>query len=490
MQTRNRHEPRRTAGGFGHEGLRHDEVRQKENPVAIPTTVNAPTRRTRPLSRRALLTAGAAGLAGLAAGAAGCGGPVQQGLLGTSARPNTLVYWNLFSGGDGENMTTMVDNYAAAHPDISVQATVLSWGTPYYTKLALATAGSSPPDVAVTHLSRLSTLAGNDLLQGFSPQQLGQAGLPTSNFTPAAMQKSTVNGTVYAIPLDTHPFVMFYNVAVCREAGLLDADGRLKPLRGPEQLQAAFAAAKKVTGQYGAVVAVTNDPSTNWRWFATLYYQLGGEVMSADGARVRLTLDDAKAEQALGFMRRLTSSGLMPATVDGAGVTSLFSTGKAGFLLDGEWQIPTYAATDLTFDVVPVPHVFGPKPVAFADSHALVLPRNPGMDEQKRSLALGFVKFLLEDSLVWAAGGHIPAWLPVQRSQAFTSLTPQSNYVEAALTAEYDPPGWFSGAGSQFENVVGAAVASCQNGTTSPAQAVQAIRSGLRPYLEATPPGT
>lgn len=460
--------------------------------MAMQTTANAaPTRSgQRPLTRRALLTAGAAGLAGLAAGAAGCGSPVERGLLGTGSQPNSLVYWNLFSGGDGENMTKMVNNYSAAHPDVSVQATVLSWGTPYYTKLALATAGSSPPDVAVTHLSRLSTLAGNDLLQGFSTGQLAKAGMPASNFTPAAMQKSTVDGTIYAIPLDTHPFVMFYNVDVCREAGLLGADGKLKPIKGPEQLQAAFAAAKKVTGQYGAVVAVTNDPSTNWRWFATLYYQLGGQVMSADGPDVKLTLDNAKAEQALGFMRQLTASGLMPGTIDGAGVTSLFSTGKAGFLLDGEWQIPTYADTDLKFDVVPVPHVFGPKPVAFADSHALVLPRNSAMDDAKRALALGFVKFLLEDSLVWASGGHIPAWLPVQRSKAFTSLTPQSNYVQAALTAEYDPPGWFSGAGSQFENVVGAAVASCQNGSASPAQAVQAIRSGLQPYLDAPAPGT
>lgn len=34
-----------------------------------------------------------------------------------------------------------------------------------------------------------------------------------------------MDGTVYAVPLDTHPFVLYYNVDIARRAGLLNSAG-------------------------------------------------------------------------------------------------------------------------------------------------------------------------------------------------------------------------------------------------------------------------
>ena len=416
----------------------------------------------------------------------GCGSPVARGLFGAAPPADRLSFWNMFTGGDGANMQTMQEMYVRSHPSIDLDATVLAWGTPYYTKLTLATSGGAPPDVAAVHLSRLQTLAQAGLLQTLDDAVLRENDLLTAQFVPAAVEKSRFEGRLHAVPLDTHPFVLFYNLDVCRRAGLLGSDGRLREIRGPEQLRSAVAAAAKVTGGYGGVVNITKDPSTNWRWFATLYYQLGGSVVADNGTRV--TLDDDLAAQALGFMQSLTTSGLMPKSIDGPGVTSLFSTGKVGFLLDGEWQIPTYAGSDLRFDVVPVPHVYGPKPVAYADSHALVLPSNPAMDERRRGTALGFVRSLVGSSAVWAKGGHIPAWLPVQNSATFRAMRPQANYTEAARTAQYDPPAWYSGAGSQLQNLLGAAIATSQTGSATSAQAVREMRKQLDKLAAAKPP--
>lgn len=457
------------------------------NPPAerSPRRTSPPSRVSGPLpSRRALL---GAGLGAAAVGAlSGCGSPVTRGLFGVAPPPSKLTFWNLFTGGDGANMIAMEDVYSAHHPATDLNATVLAWGTPYYTKLALATAGGAPPDVAILHLSRLQTFVDAGLVSEFTSAELDSAGMPTSDFTPAAIQKATVGGKVHAVPLDTHPFVMFYNETVCRKAGLLDADGSLKPIHGPDELTAALRAAQRVTGHYGGVVAVTNDPSTNLRFFATLYYQLGGTFLADHGTKI--TIDDDLAIKALTYLRSLTRSGLMPSSVDPTGVTSLFSTGKAGFLFDGEWQIPTYEATSLKFNVVPVPHLYGPKLATYADSHSFVIPTNGAMDAERRSHAVTFIKSILQNSRTWAKGGHIPAWLPVRDSAAFKAMKPQANYVAAADAAQYDPPGWYSGAGSEFENVVGAAIAGSQSGATSPAGAVRAMRDGLRPYASAKPP--
>ena len=44
-------------------------------------------------------------------------------------------------------------------------------------------------------------------------------------------------------------------------------------------------------------------------------------------------------------------------------------------------------------------------------------------------MALTMIRTLLGQSLTWAEGGHIPAWLPVRDSAAYKKLKPQSNYA-------------------------------------------------------------
>ena len=40
-----------------------------------------------------------------------------------------------------------------------------------------------------------------------------------------------MDGKLYAVPLDQHPFVLYYNTDICKKAGLLDADGKIKPVK-------------------------------------------------------------------------------------------------------------------------------------------------------------------------------------------------------------------------------------------------------------------
>src|SRR3978361_140470 len=113
------------------------------------------------LSRRQLLAAG--GGVALAA-LSGCGSPIVTGFTGGQPQTADVIFWHLFGGGDGANMTTMVDKIKKS-TGMSVESTLLSWGNPYYTKLALAASSGRPPDVAVAHLSRLPLLAQAGLLE-------------------------------------------------------------------------------------------------------------------------------------------------------------------------------------------------------------------------------------------------------------------------------------------------------------------------------------
>lgn len=393
--------------------------------------------------RRFLALSGGLALTG---GLAACSSPLASGLTGSQPNTADVIFWNLFTGGDGANMVLMEKAFRKANPGTTVEATILGWGNPYYTKLALATASGTPPDVGITHLSRLPLLAASGLLEPIE-RTPGELGVTQDKFTPAAWKKATVDGTVYAVPLDTHPFVLYYNVDIARKAGLLNSAGDgLVPLKGKEDFVDAVKAMKDAGGaQFGAVMSITADPSTAWRFFSMIYSGL----MRPDRHRLgtKIDIDDEAMQETVAFMQSLTGPNLMPKNLTGAGANALFSTGKSGFLFDGEWQIPSYRAVkDLKFNVVPFPALLGSKPVAYADSHALILPRNDRGDETRTRNASKFVKSLLDSSAVWAEGGHIPAWLPTQHSKAFLDQSPQRNYVEAAFNAQYDPVAWYTGA--------------------------------------------
>jgi multiple sugar transport system substrate-binding protein len=438
-----------------------------------------------PVSRRTVLKGVVAGLG--AASLAACSSPVGAGIAGSQLDPGTVDYWNLFGGGDGVRMQQMEDAYRKANPGTPLQAVTLAWGNPYYTKLTLATVGRKPPNVAVAHLTRMKTMQAAGLLEELRPADLARHGMSAEMFNQRAWNAGLVGGKIYAIPIDTHPFVLYYNTDICKKAGLLDAAGNLAPIQGPAAFTDALAKVQQVTGQYGATHGINADTATPWRFFQTLYAQLGGEVLGDGGTKV--VLDDAKATQVLTFMRTLTvEKKLMPASIDYQGAIALFANGAAGFHLNGEWEISTFQTAKMPFGMTLVPNVFGGPYAVQADSHTLVVPRGGAAAEGQLDRSLGFIKSMLDQSMTWAQGGHIPAWQPVARGDEFKKLVPQSNYAAAADAAVYDPPGWYSGSGSDFEIIMGSAIGGVEAGQISPDAAITQIRSKLGTLASAASP--
>ena len=118
-------------------------------------------------------------------------------------------------------------------------------------------------------------------------------------FAPAAWEAGLVDGKVYAIPLDTHPFVLFYNTEICKKAGLLDTDGKLEAdgQRAGRVHRRHAPRRKKVTRHSTAASSRSpTRPSTPWRFFQSL-------VLASSAARCwptrapKVVIDDAKAHR-------------------------------------------------------------------------------------------------------------------------------------------------------------------------------------------------
>jgi multiple sugar transport system substrate-binding protein len=437
------------------------------------------------LSRRAVLK----GIAGLGVGAslAGCSAPVLSGLGTGGDAAGSLAYWNLFGGGDGVRMTQMLDTFRAANPNIDLKAVTLAWGNPYYTKLSLATLGQKPPAVAVSHLTRMKNLVAADLLEELNLEDLARFGITPDKLDRTAWENGLVEGKAYAVPLDTHPFVMFYNTDICKKAGLLDSSGQLAPLDSEDKFFDAMGKAKEASGQYGGVVAVNSDTSTPWRVFQSLYSQLGGQMLADQGRKV--VIDEAKATQVLTFLQKWTADGLFPAAADYQGAIASFAEGQAGFYFQGEWEISTFQTAEMPFSMTLFPNVYGGGRYSVqADSHTLVIPKQPDRDRQRLDGSLMLIKSFLDQSKTWAEGGHVPAWVPFRDSAEYKALTPQSNYAAAAAGAAYDPEGWYSGSGSNFEIVAGSNIATVLSGQQQPDAALAQMRTQLTALADTASP--
>lgn len=437
---------------------------------------------TNTFGRRALL-AGSGTLA-----LSGCGGPLASGLTGAGPSASALTLWSLLGGGDGPRFAQILDTYEADHPEVDFKAITLGWGNPFYTKLSLATLGDRPPDVAVSHLTRAAILAEAGLLEPLDPADLERHGITEDRFPPTAWEAAHTNGRLHAVPLDTHPYVLFYNTEICAEAGLLDSDDQLVEINGPEEFTEALTAAQEVTGRWGGVTPIQGENSNCWRWFWTLYGQSGGELLADRGTSV--VLDESLMARTLEFMSDLTlRSRVMPATVAGSTAISGFAAGMAGFLLSGEWEITTFRDAGTPFSMTMIPRIFDDGPyVVQADSHSFVLPLNDARDQEKRDTALTFVRAILDQSLSWAEGGHVPLWVPTRESAEFAELDPQANYSAAADVAYYSPPAWYAGSGSDLEYIVGGAVGAVLAGHLDVEPAIGQIKSSLQRLADTESP--
>ena len=432
-------------------------------------------RGTPTLSRRQVLIGGA--VAGAAAlGITTSGSPFAGG-------SQTVSFWHLFGGGDGERLTGILGNIASEHPDSDVRELILPWGNPYYTKLALAAVGGSPPDVAVVHATRLPSFAPAGLLEELTPELLARHGLEGKRFLEEPWKSGQSGGRQYAIPLDTHPFVLYYNTELAEKAGLLEG-GRLPALDGPDGLLDACKAVKEETGKTGLVFETRGV--TPWRIFLTLYEQLGGPPIIEDGGR-RIGMDDATAIRALQWMTEPHKRGVGGPDVDYQGSVAFFGNGTAAFALNGEWEVTTFQAMKMKFGMRTVPTIFD-RPANQADAHTFVIPRNPGRSPERLDAALAFISRLVRKGLDWAKGGHVPAYREVFESAEYRKLSPQSDYAEAAERVVFDPLAWYSGSGSNLETNAGSAFKPVITGAQKPEQGLATFRDYLGRVSKKEPP--
>ena len=203
-----------------------------------------------------------------------------------------------------------------------------------------------------------------------------------------------------------------------------------------------------------------------------------------------MLLDDSRGVEAASFLRDLSivSKVTAPATDYNASV-ALFGDQKAGFFLNGEWEVTTFQTDGIPFSMTLFPQVYDNLD-AWSDSHSFVIPHQRSTNTDRLDAVMQFISYVEKHAITWAKGGHIPAYLPTVQSTAYQDLEPQAHYHSEADHVVYDPQVWYSGAAGQLETDGGAAFQNVFSGQMTPQEGYARFKSALQKLAAQKPPAS
>jgi multiple sugar transport system substrate-binding protein len=398
-----------------------------------------------------------------------------------AAAQETVVWWDFLGGGDGVRMKQMISDFNEAHKgEITIDATTLEWGVPFYTKVQTAVPVGEAPDIMTYHASRIPLAVDQNLLSEITADDWSTMGLSESDYAPATWDAVTVDGKQYAVPLDTHPIVLYYNKDLLASVGRLNDDGTPMGMDSREGFTETLEALKGSGSVKFPLGSVTADGNFMFRTIYSLMGQQDGELMT-DGEF--LAGDNAqKLQNALSVLAEWTDQGLQSTYTDYPATVALFTSGEAAMMINGVWEVPTM--TDLHKDgklfewgAVELPVIFD-HPSTYADSHAFAIPAGD-MTAEKRAAVLEVMSWISKNSLFWATAGHIPAYGPVTETAEYKAMEPNATYSPLTQNMIFDPKSTLAGIAGPIFDVMSTYFVPTLNGEMDPAEAVEEIKLEL-----------
>ena len=191
----------------------------------------------------------------------------------------------------------IAEGFKKDHTEVTVSFEPLPFET-YTTALTTQIAGGNAPDMAWIFETAAFDFVNSGALLPLTKPLAATPGYNLGELSPAATERWSKEGVLYAYPFSTSPFAVFVNNDLIRKAGAktpaeLIAAGQWT---WPQAIATAQAVAQ--TGKGGLVVRDFNYQA--WQYLSSVWNAWGAAPWSADGKRC--TLADKPMVDALGFI--------------------------------------------------------------------------------------------------------------------------------------------------------------------------------------------
>ena len=205
----------------------------------------------------------------------------------------TITYWNGLTGADGKVMDELIDQFTRETGIRSSSSA--SRGRISTRSFRSSVPAGEGPDLALIHTVEVPHFASDGVLEVIDEGVLGSKGFRAADYLPATWQGGTYEGKRYSIALDVPQHLLYLNVKVMKEAGLVGSDGR-------PRCRAAATSSSRWRSRWPRATASasrigTVDPGRYTWGFHNLLWQNGANVFTPDLKRSALA-DPAAVEVA------------------------------------------------------------------------------------------------------------------------------------------------------------------------------------------------
>ena len=411
---------------------------------------------------------------GVVLAAAACssgGGSSNGGNSSSSTGPVTLTFWTNATPGPGLTFfQNAIKSFDAAHPGVTIKMQAIQ-NEDYDGKLQTALASNSTPDIFFQR-------GGGKMLAMVNANQVAPLTLTAAdqaNISAAALAGETLNGKIYAIPMDQQPEGFYYSKDLFKQAGITST-----PTTIPE-LEADVTKLKAINVAPIAVGAKDAWPAAHWYYNFALR-ECSQATMNAAATSLKFT-DPCwtKAGNDLTAFLKINpfqTGFLTTAAQVGAGSSAgLVANHKAGMELMGAWDPGTIAS--LTPNQKPLPDLgwfpFPAVPGGAGDPSAMM----GGIDGYSLSpnapkQAFQFLEFLVSTPEQKA---YATAFITLPVNKAAQSVVTDSvsvSALQALNKAAYTMQFLDTQYGENVGNALNAAVVNLMAGKGTPASIVSA----------------
>mgnify|MGYP001099798176 CR=1 FL=1 len=349
----------------------------------------------------------------------------------------TITWWQFWTDPTIKPViSSMVDEFEKANPDIQVELTDLTWANGHE-KIAIAFASGTGPDIVELGSDWMAQFAANDRLADITDQVVED----TADYDGWSM--ATYNGRIYGRPWILGTRVMFMNNELIKRTDHFTMD--FLPL-GWNQLKVA---AQKITALGDDVYgwgSNTAEKHRLYKKFLPFFWSAGAQVFTDDGKYCIIASEPAV--DALKFYKMLHDScGYVGNQRD---IEDAFLEGKVGFIFSGDWLLKRIKQEnhDIDFQTSLIPgqefNEFRITGQSFMGGEILTV----NAASENKEAAIKFVEFITspENQLRFckANGSANPSSRTAQQDEYFQSDPNLQTFITQIKHAKHPPvdPDW------------------------------------------------
>lgn len=278
---------------------------------------------------------------------------------GPAQPPTTTLRVALWAGGHELEIEQQVaERYEALRPGVRVVLESAPNG--YEERLLTSIAAGRPPDVYLLDSPDIPTFVDRGLALDLAPYR-DALGFREDSVFPDVLDAFRRGRSLFALPKDFTPMVLYANRAVLSRAGI-----DTPPLTGwtwDDFRRAARRVTADSDGDGRPEVYGFDFPRNLYQW-VPFVWSAGGDILGRDGTVASGFMDGPQAVDAYRFLTGLAENGLTPGAQyvqqGDPAREARFASGGQAFLLSGHWTLRVFRDLvedgELDLAILPIPH--------------------------------------------------------------------------------------------------------------------------------------